>query len=212
MKMGRCSVPGCNHNSGCSLQVITSFLTCSEMSRPRQLLHWRSNRSHTILQVTAEKILLFRIMCSRSWILDLFTLPLIWNVASSENISFSWNCLPPFSTVFSCKTQCLFIFADTVSTWNNCSLFNLQHNYLYNTFHTIIFLHHHFPAYVSHWLTGLYWNTWHTLSRHIRLTSTILFIQVSSFYKLLVLFLCGRFLLNLAQKSLCTVITDFYTS
>jgi len=154
------------------------------------------------------------------WTLCTFTLPLIWNVASSQKMSPSTK---SFSSVFNCissQKSRLFTLSAGVSACTSRISYGLKHSRLHNTFQTVIFGVSNFLLALATDLRGLRRNATRTLSMLLSDTRGrpgLLPVHkhpVSTNCRchLITLFLHGAYFLNRARNSRCTVITDLDTS
>jgi len=117
-----------------------------------------------------------------------FTLPMIWEVASSQKTILSTK---SFSSIFNCissQKSRLFTLSAGVRACTNRILYSLKHSSLSNTFHTVIFGMSNSLLALA---TDLQGNSLKSLShslnvviRHTRSTRTLAFTQASSFHKL----------------------------
>jgi hypothetical protein len=122
----------------------------------------KKNGPCTLSRDTAQKTLTSGE--SRLWLLVspirtlyLFTLPLMWNVASSEISLYT----KPFSFIFNCissQNSRLYTLPAGVRICTNRILYGLKHSRLRNTFHTVIYgMPNSLLAVVTD-LRGLRWN------------------------------------------------------
>ena len=149
-----------------------------------------------------------------------FTLPLIWNVVSSQKMSLSTKSISSIFNCISLQKSRLFTLSAGVRASNNRILYGLKHSRLRNTFHTVIFGMSSSLLALATDLRGLGRNTSRTLSMlssDTRGRSGLLLlhkhpVSTNCRYHLVMLFLHGASFLNRARNSRCTVITDLDTS
>jgi len=141
-------------------------------------------------------------------------------VASSHKLSLSTKSFfSIFNSIYSQKSR-LFTLSAGVRACINRILYGLKHNRLRNTFHIVICGTSNSRIALAADLRGLRWNVSHTLSmlspdtrgRPGLLSLHKHPVSTNCRYHLVMLFLCGAFLLNRARNSRRTVITYLDTS
>ena len=199
------------------------------MSRQSQLLQWRKmghalscgtpHRKRWLLKSCWCFICACGCSVPQRWTLCKFTLPLIWNVASSEKMCLSMKSVSSIFNCISSQKSCLFTLSAGVRACTNHILYSLKHSRLRNTLHTVIFGMTNSLLALATDLQGFCRNASRTLSMlssdtrgrpgllplHKHPVST------NCRYYLVMLFLQGVSFLNRARNSRCTVITDLDT-